>query len=157
MFKNVLIKEVEGEDLHRAMRIIAKGGHTWYRCLNVTTGLENMRLNLWESGFWEPPGSGGLSVKYRGGKTMNRIQIATEVYLNGDVIGLILLREMLKQTAEKLVRLRRAREFKAMTEGGEKRERWETYMGKHLAGERDSFQEYLAQWDYAMLGQKGVK
>ena len=88
---------------------------------------------------------------------MNRIQIATEAYLNGDAIGSIPPRKMLKQTAEKLVRLRRAREFEAMTEGGEKREWWETYMGKYLTGEQHFFQEYLAQWDYAMLGRKGAK
>jgi len=30
-------------------------------------------------------------------------------------------------------------------------------MGKYLAGEQEFFQEYLAQWDYAILGRKGVK
>ncbi|KAF2488674.1 FabD/lysophospholipase-like protein, partial [Lophium mytilinum] len=159
-FISVFLQAVEGEERHKVMRTLAGGDHTWYKRLNVTTGLENIKLDTWESGLWEPLGSDGRSKNYRGGKTMNRIQIATEAYLNDDAhlnedaIGEISPREMLKQTAEKLVRSRRAREFEAMTEGGEKRERWETYMGKHLAGERDFFQEYLAQWDYALLGRK---
>jgi uncharacterized protein (DUF2249 family) len=81
---------------------------------------------------------------------MNRIQIATEAYLNRDALRKILEyvapREMLKQTAEKLVRLRRAQELEVMTDhdDGEKRKRWETYMGKYLAGEREFFAEYKA-------------
>ena len=51
VFKNVLIREMEGAETHKTMRMLARGGHTWYRRLNVTTGLENMRLDLWESGF----------------------------------------------------------------------------------------------------------
>ncbi|KAF2811509.1 uncharacterized protein BDZ99DRAFT_518770 [Mytilinidion resinicola] len=156
VFRNVFIDTTEGKRRHKLMRTVARGEHTWYKRLNVTTGLEKMRLDLWESGFWDPPGSGRLSEKHRRGKTMNRIQIATEAYLNVDAIGPISPREMLKQTAEKLVLLRRARGFEIITEGGEKRERWETYMGKHLADERDFFQEYLVQWDYAMLGRKGL-
>jgi hypothetical protein len=158
VFKNDLIKEAEGRNRHKTMRIIARGDYRWYKRFSVTTGLETMRLDLWESGFWEPSGRDGPSVRHRGGKTINRIQIATEAYLNQGAIRRELeyapLGEKLKQTAEKLVRLRRAREFEAMTKGGEKRKRWETYMGKHLAGEREFFQEYLAQWDYAMLGRK---
>jgi hypothetical protein len=28
-----------------------------------------MKLDQWESGFWEQPGTDGLGVKHRGGKT----------------------------------------------------------------------------------------
>jgi hypothetical protein len=161
MFKNLIIKEMEGQDRHRMMRTIGRGGHTWYKRLDVTTGLEKMPIDQWESGHWLPDGSGGVSVKHRGGMTMNKIQIATEAYLSRNAIGsnaeYAPPRVMLQQTAEKLVRIRRAREYEAMTESGEKRERWEVYMGKYLAGEQGFFHEYLAQWDYAMLGRKATK
>ncbi|RYO12119.1 hypothetical protein AA0113_g11258 [Alternaria arborescens] len=61
---------------------------------------------------------------------------------------------MSKQTAEKSVRMRRARELEAMTQGGKKREQWEIFMGKHLPGEREFFHKYQAEWNFALLGRK---
>ena len=34
------------------------------------------------------------------------------------------------------------------------REKWEAYMGKHLAGEQDFFARYIADWERALSGQK---
>ncbi|KAK8178666.1 acyl transferase/acyl hydrolase/lysophospholipase [Phyllosticta citribraziliensis] len=55
VFKNLLIKYTEGEEQHRAMVRIAKGENTWYKRLNVDTGLEKMKLDNWEKGFWAGP------------------------------------------------------------------------------------------------------
>ncbi|KAK8211633.1 acyl transferase/acyl hydrolase/lysophospholipase [Phyllosticta paracitricarpa] len=55
VFKNLLIKYTEGEEQHRAMVRIAKGENTWYKRLNVDTGLEKMKLDNWERGFWAGP------------------------------------------------------------------------------------------------------
>ncbi|KAF2745973.1 FabD/lysophospholipase-like protein [Sporormia fimetaria CBS 119925] len=130
--------------------------------LNVSTGLTKMRLDTWESGFLEANETDRPPIKYRGGKTLNKIRIATEAYLDQEEVDKISYqhvptKELLKQAAEKLVRLRRAREFEAITEGGEKRECWEVYMGRDLPGEREFFRKYMAQWDSALLGRKDVK
>ncbi|KAI4684307.1 uncharacterized protein J4E84_006295 [Alternaria hordeiaustralica] len=156
VFKNVLIKYSAGQDRHEMMRTIARGGHTWYKRFEVTDGLEKMRADQWERGGVL---SEGITRAVPGGKTFDTIRTATEAYLNRQgpdksVNEYAAPREMLKQTAEKLVRMRRARELEAMTQGGEKREHWEAFMGKHLIGERDFFRKYQEEWDYALLGRK---
>ncbi|KAF7672578.1 hypothetical protein GT037_009609 [Alternaria burnsii] len=145
VFKDILIKYAEGQDRHRMMRTIAKGGHTWYKRFDVTHGLETIRIDQGEGrSLW---------------KTLNTAYAATQAYLNRrerdvgaseyDTPG-----RMLQQTAEKLVRMRRARELEAMTEGGKKREQWEAFMGKHLPGEREFYRKYQEEWDFALLGRK---
>lgn len=157
VFKNTLIKYTEGQDRHKTMRAIARGGDRWYRRFEVTEGLERIEMDQWELGLVARIGN-FPPIASHGGKTLNTIRTATELYLLRDADKK--LNEyaapslMLGNTAEKLVRIRRAREFEAMTEGGEKREQWESFMGKHLPGEREFFRKYLEEWDYAMLGRK---
>lgn len=152
VFKNVLIKYAEGESRHKAMRTIAKGTHTWYKRFEVTHGLEKMGINQWERGS-------KMVAHSRGDKTLNTIRTATEAYIHRRQRDVSTYEHagpwiMLQQTAEKLVRMRRARELEAMTEGGKKREQWGAYMGKHLPGEREFFLKYQAEWDFALLGRK---
>ncbi|KAF2084113.1 FabD/lysophospholipase-like protein [Saccharata proteae CBS 121410] len=129
VFKNVLIKYTEGEEQHRAMVRIAKGEHTWYKRLNVDAGLESMRLDEWVKGPWH----GRTSVP--GGKTLTCMENATSNYLQRefdhrfDTYAKPATR--LRQTAEKLVRQRRARE---KTRRDDPR-RWDTHMGRWLTGE----------------------
>ncbi|KAI4619989.1 hypothetical protein J4E83_005223 [Alternaria metachromatica] len=157
VFKNTLIKYTEGQDRHKMMRTIARGGHTWYKRFEVTGGLEKIGADQWEPGMMLS--TGGHETMRPGGKTLNTINTATEVYLSRQepdrsVNEYAAPQQMLRQTAEKLVRMRRARELEAMTQGGEKREHWEAFMGKHLIGERDFFRKYQEEWDYALLGRK---
>ncbi|KAI4638542.1 hypothetical protein J4E93_010097 [Alternaria ventricosa] len=156
VFKNILVKYSGGQDRHKMMRTIARGGTSWYKRFEVTDGLEKMRADQWERG---KSSSAGKIKAVPGGKTLNTIRTATEAYLNRQepdksVNEYAAPRKMLKHTAEKLVRMRRARELEAMTQGGEKREYWEAFMGKHLIGERDFFRKYQEEWDYALLGRK---
>ena len=158
VFKNVLIKYSGGQDGHKMMRTIARGGHTWYKRFEVIDGLERMKADQWEHGHYEKL-TDGKFVFNPGMKTLDTIRTATEAYLNREepdksVLEYAAPQQMLKQTAEKLVRMRRARELEAMTQGGEKREHWEAFMGKHLIGERDFFRKYQEEWDYALLGRK---
>jgi hypothetical protein len=131
VFKNVLIKYTEGEEKHKTMRMLAKGEYRWYKRLNVSTGLENMTLDNWEKGMWKNPDTGKDSV-VPGGKTLTRMEKATEMYLTREKED----REyappkvMLAQTAEKLVRHRRAREATKEQDPT----RWQTYMGRWLTG-----------------------
>jgi hypothetical protein len=157
VFKNTLIKYTEGQDRHRLMRTIARGGHTWYKRFEVTHGLEKIRADQWERGMFSSVGED--EAVHLGGRTLNIIRTATEGYLkrreaDKSAYEYAAPDRMLKQTAEKLVRMRRARELEAMTQGGEKRKQWEAFMGKHLPGEREFFQKYQEEWDYALLGRK---
>ncbi|KAF2147202.1 uncharacterized protein K452DRAFT_304079 [Aplosporella prunicola CBS 121167] len=142
VFKNVLIKYTEGEEQHRAMVRIAKGEHTWYKRLNVDSGLEKMKLDDWEKGPWTaagalagpPPDRLGAQI-VPGGKTLTRMEDATQAYLTRefdhkyDTYAPPLT--MIRQAAEKLVRQRRAREQTAHLDP----HRWDTYMGRWLTGE----------------------
>jgi len=157
VFKNALIKDLEGEDRHKMMRTIARGEHTWYKRFEVTHGLEGMKADQWGNAYDEE--TGWRSFFGAGAKTLRTIRTATEAYLNREepdksVLEYAAPQQMLKQTAEKLVRMRRARELEAMTQGGERREHWEAFMGKNLIGERDFFRKYQEEWDYALLGRK---
>jgi hypothetical protein len=158
VFKNVLIKYTGGQDRHKMMRTIARGGHTWYKRFEVTHGLEKIGADQWKRRNRSLV-LGEEVIPYAGGKTLSTIRTATEVYLNRQdadksASEYAAPRQMLKQTAEKLVRMRRARELEAMTQGGTKREQWEAFMGKSLTGERDFFRKYQEEWDYALLGRK---
>ena len=158
--KNSLIKYMESEDRHKMMRTIAKGEHRWYKRFEVTDGLEKLSPDQWELGIFSLLNDRKLAAR-PGGRTLSKIRTATNVYLNRQEIDKSLRlgeyaapHQKLKQTAEKLVRMRRARELEAMTQGGEKREHWEAFMGKHLIGEREFFRKYQEEWDYALLGRK---
>ena len=159
-FKYTLTKHWEGEDQHPTMRTIANGEHRWYKRINVPYGLEKIRADQWERGMFSLVNE-NEARSHAGGKTLSRIRLATSAYLRrqeiyspGGLTEYAAPHQKLKQTAEKLVRMRRARELEAMTQGGEKREHWEAFMGKHLIGERDFFPKYQEEWDYALLGRK---
>ena len=145
VFKDTLIKYWEGEDRHKMMRTIAKGEHRWYKRVEVPYGLEKIPDDQWERGMFSP-GNENDPRSHPGGKTLSRIRFATNAYLKrqevdspGGLTEYAAPHQKLRQTAERLVRMRRARELEAMTQGGEKREHWEAFMGKHLIGERDFF------------------
>jgi hypothetical protein len=158
VLKNAAIKYTRGQDQHKLMRVIAGGGHTWYKRFEVTHGLEKIGAGQRKRGNLSlVPGED--ATLYPGGETLSTIRTATEVYLNRQEADrsaseYAAPRQMLKQTAEKLVRMRRARELDAMTQVGEKQEQWEAFMGKSLTGEREFFRKYQEEWDYALLGRK---
>ncbi|KAI7507699.1 hypothetical protein KC347_g6682 [Hortaea werneckii] len=118
--QNLLIKYTEGEKQHHQMREHARGEHTWYKRLNVSRGLENMPLDDWVGGSWH----GKEDVP--GGATLERMEQVTEEYLHRgfepSVDSYAPPATMLTQAAEKLVRMRRARERM----GGR---RWEVFVG----------------------------
>ena len=123
VIQNLLIKYTEGEKQHLQMREHAHGEHTWYKRLNVSEGLQTMRLDDWTKGEW----NGQANVA--GGASLTRMEDATMKYLerefNPDIDSYAPPSTLLKQAAEKLVRQRRARERL----GGV---RWETFVGQHL-------------------------
>ncbi|EON67931.1 hypothetical protein W97_07428 [Coniosporium apollinis CBS 100218] len=135
VFKNVLIKYTEGEDQHKAMvEMAAKGEHKWYKRLNVSEGLENMKLDSWQKGLWKNPVT-GLEEVVHGGATLTNMEQATENYLLRELDNRFDTyappRTMLVQAAEILVRHRRARELTNS-------ERWNNHMGRHLAASQQS-------------------
>ncbi|KAK0910654.1 hypothetical protein LTR02_003789 [Friedmanniomyces endolithicus] len=121
--RNLLIKYTEGEKQHQQMREHAHGEHTWYKRLNVSSGLEGMPLDDWRRGDF----AGRADVA--GGASLSHMREVTERYLgrefDQDADSYAPPGVMLRQAAEKMVRQRRARE----REGGL---RWETFVGRHL-------------------------
>ncbi|PSK46301.1 hypothetical protein B9Z65_5269 [Elsinoe australis] len=119
---HLLVKYTESEAKHEEMVRYAKGENTWYKRLNVSEGLENMPLDDWTQGKYH-----GQNVP--GGASLTRMEEATNGYLdrevNVDIEKFVAPKEMIKHTAEKLVRVRRARRRM----GGD---RWETYIGGGL-------------------------
>lgn len=151
----------DGESQHQTMRMVATYGYRWYKRFNVNVGLGNIKLDTWEEGYMEPSGDRMAKRPQPGGNTLTKIKLATEAYIsrgkNASLHEYAPPRVMLEHTAEKLVWMRRACETEAMTEGGEKRAKWEAYLGKHLPGEREFFENHIAKWDYAMIGRKETK
>ncbi len=141
VFKNLLIKYTEGEEKHKAMKLVAKGEHRWYKRLNVSAGLETMKLDNWESQTVKDPQT-GLHKVIPGGKSLKRMEDATTSYLvrplDKKFDTYAPPSEMIVQSAEILVRHRRAREESAKRQGRpeEDKERWETFMGQNLTGTR---------------------
>jgi hypothetical protein len=134
VFKNLLIKYTEGEDRHKMMRTIAKGEHRWYKRLNVNVGLQDMKLDNWEKGMWTNPQT-NVTKEVSGGKTLTRMENATNTYLTREEANKALLeyappKVVLQQVAERLVRHRRLRES---TKHDDLR-RWQTHMGQYLTG-----------------------
>ncbi|KAK5114176.1 hypothetical protein LTR62_002746 [Meristemomyces frigidus] len=123
VIQNLLIKYTEGEKQHHQMREHAHGEHTWYKRLNVSSGLQNMPLDDWRRGQYE----GRENVA--GGASLGLMESVTEEYLergfDPEVDSYAPPKVMLRQAAEKLVRQRRAREAL----GGV---RWDTFVGKSL-------------------------
>ncbi|KAF2711328.1 FabD/lysophospholipase-like protein [Pleomassaria siparia CBS 279.74] len=135
VFKNLLIKYTEGEDRHKMMRTIAKGETRWYKRLNVTKGLEDMKLDNWEKGSWSNPK--GVTEEVPGGKTLTRMEQATTAYLTRDRDVSDKMNPeyaapklVLEQIAERLVRHRRMREKTK----DDNLLRWQTHMGQWLTG-----------------------
>lgn len=127
---NLMVKYTESEKQHHAMRVHAEGENTYYKRLNVTKGLERMPLDHWIRGPWKPPGDEKAEkMVVPGGASLNIMEEKTKTYLERDFDpefdSYNRPAVMLKQTAEKLVRQRRAR----AREGGL---RWETFIGKHI-------------------------
>lgn len=151
VFKNVLIKYTEGEDMHRAMLHNARGEHRWYKRLNVSTGLEKMKLDNWEAGPWRAPrptttttsssssfpatAAGAPAPTVPGGASLARMESATAAYLSRDADRAFdtyaAPKVMLSQAAEKLARARRERERSSPRY----ERRWQTFMGRWLTGE----------------------
>ncbi|KAF2115538.1 acyl transferase/acyl hydrolase/lysophospholipase [Lophiotrema nucula] len=136
VFKNLLIKYTEGEDRHKMMRTIAKGEHRWYKRLNVNNGLEDMKLDNWETGPWKNPKT-GATKSVSGGKTLSKMEKATDAYLDRNEIDKVVHeyappKVVLQQVAERLVRHRRLREATK----NDDTKRWETHMGQWLTGSR---------------------
>lgn len=120
---NLLVKYTESETQHQHMVSYAESENTWYKRLNVSTGLDSMSLDDWAKGKYHS------DKAVPGGASLSRMEKATEEYLSRDVNkqfeSFVAPKEMLKHAAEKLVRVRRARR----REGGE---RWEYFIGKGL-------------------------
>lgn len=119
---NLLVKYTESEEKHDFLKLTAEGENTWYKRLNVSSGMDNMPLDSWEKGEYH-----GEVVA--GGASLRRMEDATIAYLSRDVDrqfeSFVSPRMMIEHTAEKLVRVRRAR--RAM--GGE---RWRFFIGEGL-------------------------
>ena len=134
VIKNLLVKYTDGEDKHQAMIRTARGEHTWYKRLNVSTGLESMPLDEWKKGVWTDPNT-GMTRNISGGETLSRMEEAVFNHLNRDIDHrydtYAAPKVMIQQIAEKLVRQRMAR--RNMVEkgiGGEAmRRRWECFNG----------------------------
>lgn len=145
VIRNVLIKYTAGEEKHRALLATARGQHTWYKRLNVTTGLEGLPLDEWRRGRWRDPAT-GIETRVPGGRTLSRMERATRAYLERDIdIRFDTYARpavVVAQVAEKLVRQRRARE--ATRE--ENPVRWDTYVGRYLTG-RYAEPDGPVEWD----------
>jgi hypothetical protein len=131
VLKNMLVRYTEGETRHQDMLKLARGQHTWYKRLNVSAGLEGMRLDNWEASVVIDPETKERKVN-PGGASLKRMEEATQKYLVRDIDANLAEyappREMLKQVAQKLVLTRRAREATAK----ENPERWESFSGFRL-------------------------
>ena len=137
VIQNLLIKYTEGEKQHLQMREVAHGEHRWYKRLNVDKNLGNVPMDEWSRGEW----NGNVEA---GGATLTKIEQATHAYLQRQfdphVDSYAPPSIMLSQTAEKLVRQRRARE----QQGGE---RWEIFVGNHLPARKQHGSARAHQYD----------
>ena len=131
----MLVKYTDGEIKHDMLLRKAEGMHAWYKRLNVDTGLEDMKLDNWEPLERQDPLTGHMQT-IPGGKTLETIEEVTDKYL-ARTKEIRELKEyappsvMIRQTAEKLVRCRRAREKSAESSEFD-RMRWDSLMGRHL-------------------------
>lgn len=134
VLKNLLIKYTDGEEKHDFMNKKAEGENTWYKRLNVSQGLEDMKLDEWTKGNWTDPDTGKTEM-VSGGYSLQRMQDATSAYLNRpfeeEFDTYASPGTKISHCAEKLVRHRRAREATAE----ENPERWDIFMGRYLGHE----------------------
>ncbi|KAB8345930.1 hypothetical protein FH972_022983 [Carpinus fangiana] len=134
VFRNLLVKYTDGEKRHKDMKERARGEHSWYKRLNVDEGLQSMPLDDWRRGSWKDPAT-GVEAIVNGGASLTHMEQVTHAYLTraynhdrGDSYAPPSV--MIKQTAEKLVRTRRAR----MATREQNPIRWDTFMGRYLTG-----------------------
>jgi len=147
VFRNMLVKYTQGEERHQSMLHQAKGDWTWYKRLNVDTGMENMKLDNWEKSVessivTDADGKERTKkVVVPGGKSLKRMEDATQLYLSRELSPELkeyaAPKVILAQVAEKLVRARRARERTAEKDPL----RWESFMGRRLRRRIDSNEE----------------
>ncbi|KAF2157432.1 FabD/lysophospholipase-like protein [Myriangium duriaei CBS 260.36] len=121
---NLLVKYTESEGKHTEMLRYAKGENTWYKRLNVSSGMDNMSLDSWVRGDYQD------EKNVPGGASLTRMQEATDAYLSREVDRQFETfnspKDMIKHSAEKLVRVRRARKKL----GGP---RWDYFIGEGLS------------------------
>jgi len=131
VLRNALIKYTDGEAKHQTLLLRAQGENSWYKRLNVSSGLESLPLDHWKRGIWRNPTT-GIEAEVDGGETLGIMERATTAYLKRDlelaIDGYAPPKIKISQLAEKLVRQRRAREAAAHLDPV----RWDTYMGKYL-------------------------
>lgn len=134
VFRNALIKYTDGEEKHQTLLIRAQGENSWYKRLNVSTGLESLPLDHWKRGMWMNPTT-GIKAVVDGGATMSIMETATKAFLERELDvtfdGYAPPGVKVSHIAEKLVRQRRSRQANAEFD----RVRWDTYMGKYLSGQ----------------------
>jgi Patatin-like phospholipase len=144
VLKNMLVRYTEGEGRHTDMTNLARGQHTWYKRLNVDAGMEGMRLDNWEASMEIDPVT-KTRREVPGGKSLKRMENATELYLTRNAKASLAEyaapKEMLKQIAQKMVLTRRARERTARFDAA----RWESFQGKNLRRRRASHQSNQSQ------------
>ncbi|KAK0344855.1 hypothetical protein LTR02_007207 [Friedmanniomyces endolithicus] len=113
------VKYIEGQRQHYQMREAAHGEDSWYKRIDVA-GLEKMQQDEWTKGSYND------LKNFPGGATLTAIEEATDKDLHRGFDEMLDSyappHVMLRQTAEKLVRQRRARERL----GGP---RWSTFVG----------------------------
>ncbi|KAI9652836.1 MAG: hypothetical protein M1831_006361 [Alyxoria varia] len=138
VLKNVMIKYTDGEDKHKEMKYTARGEHTWYKRLNVSSGLEDLPLDSWKKGMWRDPAT-GEEREVSGGQTLARMERATGEYLRREkddrYDSYTSPKVMLDQAAEKLVRQRLARKEASRKGDDELEKRYDTYMGRYIHGD----------------------
>lgn len=112
VFKNLLIKTIEGEKQHRALFSVARGESTWYKRFNVEM-THPMKLDEWVSGSWRDPYKlvSEKSSRVPGGATLTKMEEYTNVYMrkHGKERHFQIATK-LRLTAEKLVHEQRARQ-----------------------------------------------
>lgn len=144
VFKNMLVKYTQGEQRHQDMVREARGEWNWYKRLNVSDGLQNMKLDNWERS--KEIGKNGKKVVIPGGKSLKRMEDATEKYLrrekDGGLKEYAAPKIMLCQAAEKMVRQRRGRE-RAAKEDPRMKIIWDSYLGGNLKRKGGEDDEYI--------------
>jgi patatin-like phospholipase len=136
VFKNMLVRYTEGEGRHSDMAKLARGQHTWYKRLNVSSGMDGMRLDNWESSFETDPTT-NHKKEIPGGRSLERMEKATAEYLSREADPSLseyaAPKEVLKQVAQKMVITRRARE-RAAKMSSDMAARWNSFQGENLKG-----------------------
>ncbi|KAF2113722.1 acyl transferase/acyl hydrolase/lysophospholipase, partial [Lophiotrema nucula] len=112
IWRDIIDKYTSSEIIHQTMLGIAGGETSWYRRLNPSSGVGDIRLDELKRGLWTDPATG--QKRYiPGGKTLSKMESGTREYLDRDFEGGYETSsppmDAIHQIAEKLVRLRRAK------------------------------------------------